>query len=328
MKTVLSGIRATGRLHFGSYLGAVSHFVNFQKSGDARCMYFVADFHTLTTLDNPSELRDNLLEIVKDYLAAGLDPDKSIIYAQSSIPEIATLSMYLGMLQPLGELERIPTFKDLIRKNPDRVTHGLVSYPVLMAADILGTQANIVPVGSDQIPNVELARNLAVNFNKRYGDTFAIPQMLEEMVKIPGLDGGKMGKSESENAIGLSMNKDEILARYRKGVTDSSRVKKNDLGDPQNCLSVFPVHRLVSTGDQITEVSSRCKSGSIGCSECKALLVRNIWNILEPFQDRRAKLAGQDKMVKEILHEGGKKAREIILPTIEMVADKMGIVTY
>lgn len=328
MKTVLSGIRATGRLHFGSYLGAVSHFVNFQKSGDSRCMYFVADFHTLTTLDNPSELRDNLLEIVKDYLAAGLDPEKSIIYAQSSIPEIATLSMYLGMLQPLGELERIPTFKDLIRKNPDRVTHGLVSYPVLMAADILGPQANIVPVGSDQIPNVELARNLAVNFNKRYGNTFTVPEMLEEMVKVPGLDGGKMGKSEAENAIGISMSKAEILSRYKSGVTDTSRVRRNDPGNHQNCLSVFPVHKLVSSVDQVTEISTRCKSGNIGCSECKVLLTNNIWNILEPFQSRRAELVGKDEMVKEILHEGGKKAREIILPTIKKVADKMGIVTY
>ena len=291
-------------------------------------MYFVADFHTLTTLDDPNELKVNLIEIVKDYLAAGLDPEKSVIYAQSSVPEIATLSMYLGMLQPLGELERIPTFKDLVRKQPDRITHGLVSYPVLMAADILGTQADIVPVGSDQIPNVELARNLAVNFNKRYGKTFVIPEMLKEMIKIPGLDGGKMGKSEAGNAIGINMSKEEISTRYKRGITDTGRVKRNSPGNPDNCLSVFPVHKLVSSEKEVSEIRKGCASGSIGCSDCKEILTGNIWNTIKPFQQMRAEIANQNNLVSEILHEGGKKAREIILPTIEKVADKMGIVTY
>lgn len=329
MKTVLSGIRATGRLHFGSYLGAVSHFVDFQNQNKMQCMYFVADFHTLTTLENPTELKTNLLEIVKDYLAAGLDPEKSVIYAQSSVPEIATLSMYLGMMQSLGELERIPTFKDLVRKNPDRVTHGLVSYPVLMAADILGPKADIVPVGSDQIPNVELTRNLAVNFNKRYGETFVVPEMLEEMIRVPGLDGGKMGKSESENAVGITMSKAEISTRYKtKGVTDPARLKKSDPGDPNKCASVFPIHMLVSSKTETNQVAAACRAGQIGCAECKNLLVDNIWSVLEPFQQRRNEIAHQDDLVKDVLHEGGKKARSIILPTIEMVGEKMGIVKY
>jgi tryptophanyl-tRNA synthetase len=328
MKTILSGIRATGRLHFGSYLGAVKHFVDFQKQQDNHCLYFIADFHTLTTLDNPAELRGNLIEIVKDYLAAGLDPEKSIIYAQSSIPEIATLAMYLGMMQPLGELQRIPTFKDLVRKNPDHVTHGIISYPVLMAADILGPRANIVPVGSDQVPNVELARNLAVSFNKRYGDTFVVPEMLEEMIKVPGLDGGKMGKSESENAIGISMSKGEIFDRYKRGVTDATRVRRNDPGSTSNCLSVFPVHKLVSSHEDVARITQGCQSGTLGCSDCKTLLVESVWKVLEPFQDRRAEIAEKDDMVREILHEGGKKARKLILPTIAEVAEKMGIVTY
>ncbi|MBU0722379.1 hypothetical protein KKA93_02905 [Patescibacteria group bacterium] len=145
---VLSGIRATGRLHFGNFLGAVQNFVKFQQA-DNTCLYFIADWHTLTTLDNPEELRGNLIEIVKDYIAAGLDPEQSIIYSQSSVPEISELCLYLSMIQPLGELERVPTFKDLIRKNPDNVNLGLVTYPVLMAADILGPKATLVPVGEE-----------------------------------------------------------------------------------------------------------------------------------------------------------------------------------
>lgn len=162
--TVLSGIRATGRLHFGNFMGAVQHFVEFQKP-ENRSMYFIADLHTLTTLRDPAELRGNVIEIAKDYLAAGLDPERSIIYAQSSVPEIPELSLMLSMIQPLGELERVPTFKDLLRKNSDNVNLGLISYPVLMAADILGPKATLVPVGEDQRPNVELARNLASRFN-------------------------------------------------------------------------------------------------------------------------------------------------------------------
>ncbi len=330
-KTVLSGIRATGRLHFGSFLGAVQNFVKFQDDADTRCMYFVADFHTLTTLDDPEAMKLNLTEMVKDYLAAGLDPDKSILYAQSSIPEIAQLSMYLGMLQSFGALKNIPTYKDLVKKNPNRVTHGLFSYPVLMAADILGPQANIVPVGSDQIPNVELAQKLARKFNKRFGETFVIPEMLEEMVKVPGLDGNKMGKSDADNAISLTMEREEVHDRYRRfGVTDANRVSVSDPGNPyEDCLSVYPVHELVSPGEvQSRTIAKKCMAAEIGCAQCKGLLADRISDQLELFQERRASFEDKDEMVREILHEGGKKARQIIMPTIGLVSDKMGIVTY
>ncbi len=172
--TILSGIRATGRLHFGNFLGAVQNFVKFQQPGNT-CLYFVADWHTLTTLDDAPKLRGNLIEIVKDYIAAGLDPEQSIIYAQSSVPELSELCLYLSMVQPLGELERVPTFKDLVRKNPDNVNLGLITYPVLMAADILGPKATLVPVGEDQVPNVEMARSIARRFNKHFGETFVVP---------------------------------------------------------------------------------------------------------------------------------------------------------
>lgn len=336
MKRVLSGIRATGKLHFGSLLGAVNNFVKFQEDKDTECLYFIADYHTLTTLDDPEQMRANLIEMVKDYLAAGLDPEKSIIYAQSSVPKIAELALYLSMIQPLGDLERTPTFKDMVRRFPDRVSLGLVTYPVLMAADILGPKSVLVPVGKDQEPNVEMARDLARRFNSRYQrDVFVIPDMLEDMVKVTGLSGGKMGKSDADNAIGISMSKEEIFERYkRSGMTDPKRVRGSDPGNPDECISVYPTHRLVTRSESaVAEVATgsiadKCRSGQIGCVDCKRLLAESLYGILGPFQERRAFYDDKDELVREILHEGGKKARAIIDPTVEEVADCMGITRF
>ncbi|OGE74626.1 tryptophan--tRNA ligase [Candidatus Giovannonibacteria bacterium RIFCSPLOWO2_02_FULL_45_28] len=327
---VLSGIRATGRLHFGNFLGAVQNFVKYQKDGNI-CLYFIADWHTLTTLENPEELRTNLTEIVKDYLAAGLDPDKSIIYAQSSIPEISELCLYLSMLQPLGELQTIPTYKELVRKFPNRVTLGLLTYPVLMAADILGPKATLVPVGEDQVPNVELARDLAKRFNNRYGKTFPIPEMMQDMVRIPGLDGEKMGKSDADNSIDINASIEEIRRRYlTKGVTDKNRVRASDPGDPYNgCKSVYPIHELVTVEEtENRQIAKACQAAAIGCAECKNILVDNIARILEPFQERRRELAEKNEYVREVLREGGKKAHRIISITVSEVREKMGITIY
>ncbi|MBI4088302.1 tryptophan--tRNA ligase [Candidatus Kaiserbacteria bacterium] len=328
---ILSGIRATGRLHIGSLLGAVRHFVDHQQEGNI-CMYFVADLHTLTTLKDPDELRKNLIEIVKDYLAAGLDPEQAIIYAQSSIPEIPELSLLLSMIQPYGDLVRIPTFKEMARKYPDNLNFGIVTYPVLMAADILGPKATLVPVGEDQIPNVELARSLARRFNDRFGETLVQPEMLAEMVKIPGLDGNKMGKSDADNAIDINMSIPDILERYlRKGITDPQRLRKADPGDPYNrCRSVYPVHEVITEGEKKTrEIANACMSASISCVQCKRRLVlESLAPILEPFQARRAELADKDDFVREVLHEGGMKARARIAETVSAVRDKMGIIVY
>lgn len=329
-EVVLSGIRATGKLHFGNFMGAVRHFVEHQRAGN-QCMYFIADLHTLTTLRDPSELRGNVIEIVKDYLAAGLDPETSVIYAQSSVPEISELSLLLSMLQPLGELQRVPTFKDLVRKNPDNVTLGLISYPVLMAADILGPQATLVPVGEDQVPNVELARNLAQRFNQRFGQTFALPTMLDEMVKVPGLDGEKMGKSESDNAININASREEIIDRYlKRGVTDPQRIRATDPGDPYNrCRSVYPLQEMLSPGEMTTRNIGRlCQAAKISCKDCKRNLGNAIADVLEPFQARRADLDGKDDYVREVLHEGGKRARRLIADTVSDVREKMGIIIY
>jgi len=327
---VLSGIRATSRLQLGNFLGAVINFVKFQQPGNT-CMYFIADLHSLTTMESPEEIRGNLTEIVKDYIAAGLDPEQSIIYAQSSIPEISELCLYLSMIQQVGELERIPTFKEKIKKNPDNVNLGLLTYPVLMAADILGPKATLVPVGEDQVPNVELARSLARRFNSRFGETFVLPEMMTEMIRVPGLDGKKMSKSDADNAIELSMTIPVIRERYLKfGVTDIERKLRSDPGDPyKRCQSVYPVHELVTVGEIETRViANACLEAEIGCVDCKHQLVDNIAKVLEPFQDTRAKLSDKDDYVREVLHEGGKKARALILETVKEVREKMGIVIY
>ncbi len=329
-ETVLSGIRATSRLHFGNYLGAVQNFVRFQQQGNT-CMYFIADWHSLTTMESPDEIRNNLIEIVKDYIAAGLDPEQSIIYAQSSIPEIAELCLYLSMIQQVGELERIPTFKDLIRKNPDNVNLGTMTYPVLMAADILGPRATLVPVGEDQIPNVELTRMLARKFNARFGETFVVPEMMKQMIRVPGLDGSKMSKSESDNAIDINSPMDVIRERYiRKGVTDTMRARSTDPGDPYNrCKSVYPVHEMVTIGEvENRKIANACLNAEIGCVACKHLLVDSIARVLEPFQAARAELAGKDDYIREILYVGGIKARLLIKGTVEIVRSKMGIEVY
>lgn len=330
MTRILSGIRATGKLHFGSLIGAVQNFVDYQQKTATECFYFVADYHSLTTLDNPEELRSNLIEIVKDYLAAGLDPERSVLYAQSSVPQIAELSLLLGMTQPLGDLQRVPTYKDLVRKNPDRVTLGLITYPVLMAADILAVQANIVPVGADQVPNVEMARALAERFNNRYGLTFAVPNMMEDMVKVPGLDGGKMGKSEAEMAIGITMSHAEILDRYMKhGKTDPDRTSIRVPGNPDVCKSVYPMHKIVTPDEVQTQtIANQCRNATIGCVACKEIMVENLFHILGPFQERRTEFTDKDKQIREILADGGERARAVIAPTVEQVADRMGITRF
>lgn len=330
-ETVLSGIRATGRLHLGNFIGEVQNFVKYQQA-DNRCMYFVADQHTLTTLGDPKILQPNLIDMVKDYLAAGLDPERSIIYTQSSVPEITELCLYLGMVQPLGELMNIPTYKDLVKKTPNSVgsTHGLLTYPVLMAADILGPKATLIPVGEDQVPNVELACGIVKRFNARFGQTFTAPRMIQEMVKVPGLDGEKMGKSEANNAIDINSIPEMIRERYRRfGVTDPGRIQRTDPGNPYQCKSVYPVHEMITVGEvDSRKIAGQCQRAEIGCVDCKNSLVDNLVALLGPFQERRRELADKTDYVVEILHEGGKKARAIITETVVEVREKMGIRIY
>ena len=333
-EVILSGIRATGALHLGNYLGAVQHFVEFQQT-ENMSLYFVADWHSMTTDHNPERLRREPIEIVKDYMAAGLDPERSIIYVQSSVPELLELTWYLATLQMVPELTTLPNYVEHLeriaegKENLKNNNLGLFSYPILMAADILGPKATLVPVGKDQTIHVRLAGKLARRFNNEYGEYFPIPRTIERMIKVPGLDGEKMGKSQADNAIDIHLPREEIRKRYLKdGITDKNRKLMSDPGEPYHgCKSVYPVHELVTAAEAETrEIATLCQHAQIGCVECKNRLVDSIWQKIGPFQERREAIKNEE--VVEILHEGGKKAQRIISNTLLEVRERMGVRIY
>ncbi len=327
-QVVLSGIRATGKMHLGNYLGAMKNFVDLQNTAGYQCFYFVADYHTLTTNPDPGELKSNLPGIVLDYLAAGIDPEKSTLYAQSSVPELAELCLLIGMVTPIGELMRCPTFKEKAKKQPDNVNHGLFTYPVLMAADILGPKANLVPVGEDQLPHIEITRFIAKRFTNLYGEIFKMPEaLMEKAIRVPGLDGtDKMGKSEG-NTIDLSDSADVIWEKLRVAVTDEQRERRSDPGRPYLC-NLYTLHEFVSSAELVKEIDEECRSATIGCVDCKIKLALNITALLEPLQQRRIELAKRPDYIRQVLHEGGQRARAIIQKTVIEVREKMGLIMY
>jgi len=252
-KVVLSGIRATGKLHLGNYFGAMRYFVKMSQEKDKKCFFFIANLHTLTTKMDPADIKRDLKEIVLDFISVGINPEKSIIFAQSSVPETCELSWLLNCLTPVAELERMPHFKEKKDKKialKEIINAGLLTYPVLMAADILGPCASLVPVGEDQHPHVELTRELARRFNHIYGETFPIPELLKsEAIRVPGLDGtGKMGKSD-QNTIDLSDSPKVIKNKIAKAVTDPARIRRKDAGNPDIC-NIYALHMLMSTGEE------------------------------------------------------------------------------
>jgi tryptophanyl-tRNA synthetase len=325
---VLSGIRATGELHYGNYFGAMKQFVEFAK-GDNLCLFFIADWHTLTTCREPEVVRPNTLRIAMAYLAMGLDPNRAIMYGQSSVPEIAELAMYLSMLQNHAPLISMQSVEDMITKSTENnpFTLGKLTYPVLMAADILGPKSTVVPVGPDQVVNVELAADLARKFNNRFRSVFTIPTHHISETTVPGLDGEKMGKS-ANNWVSLLDSEEGILRKYqRDGVTDLARITKNIPGTPANCKAVFPLHEilLADKPEELGKVVTECSTAARGCVDCKRELARNLFIELAPFRERWAKLSEKPDFVREVLHYGGLKAREIITPTVAEVRECMGI---
>lgn len=320
-RVVVSGIRATGRMHLGNYIGAMRNFSALQE--EYRCFFFVADYHTLTSLDQPDKLRQNLPEIVMDYLAAGLDPEKSVIFAQSSVPEIAELSLLLSMVTMVGELQRCPTFKDKVKSQPDNINLGLFSYPTLMAADILIQRANLVPVGEDQLPHIELARVIAGRFNQKYGKVFPLPgALLEKAVRVPGLDGsGKMGKSDS-NTIDLADTSEMIHRKFASAVTDTARQRRTDPGNPYNCR-LFDIHEFVSDAGIVEQIKTDCQHAKIGCVDCKRILANSTIDFLAPFQTRRAEITPSFAL--DVLHTGGQTARQTASQTLTQARELMGL---
>ena len=289
METVVSGIRSTGKLHLGNYYGAVSNFVKMQN--EYNCFFFIADYHSLTTHPTPADLHGNIKQVLVEYLAAGLDPEKTTLYIQSDVPEIAELYLYMNMNAYLGELERSASFKDKIRANPNNVNAGLLTYPVLMAADILIHHATKVPVGKDQEQHLEMSRTFGNRFNNLYNtDYFKEPYAFNytsDLVKIPGLDGkGKMGKSEGENnAVYLSDSPEIIRKKVMKAVTDGGPTQENQ-PKPQEIQNLFDLMKVVSTPDTLTHFEDLYKSCNIRYGDFKKALAEDMIIATAPIREK------------------------------------------
>ena len=315
---VFSGARPTGRQHLGNYLGAIKNYVAMQEEYD--CIYCIVDLHALTTLETTGDLRQNTLDMALDWLAAGLDPKKSIIFIQSQVKQVTELHTILSMVTPLGKLTDLPTFKEKVRENPHNVNYGLVGYPVLMSADILLYKANFVPVGIDQAPHIEFARETARSFNHRFNtDILVEPQMkVTQFPKIIGIDGEQKMSKSLNNDIEISATPEETRARVMMMKTDPARLRRQDPGNPDIC-NVFWMHKIFSTPEQIEMVNVECRRAGIGCVDCKKLLAENMNKALEPLREKRTELEKDPDTVWDILKDGANRAREIAEATMEEV---------
>lgn len=321
---VFSGARPTGRQHLGNYLGAIRNYVALQEDYD--CIYCIVDVHALTTLETTWELRQNTYEMALDWLAAGIDPEKSIIFVQSHVPQVMELHTYLSMVTPLGKLTDLPTFKEKARQQPHNVNYGLVGYPVLMTADIALYKANLVPVGLDQAPHIEFAREVVRSFNYRYNTQVLIePEMkVTEVPKVLGIDGQQKMSKSLNNHIELAATPEETLQRVMQMVTDPQRVRRTDPGNPDVC-NVFTMHKVFSKPEEIEMVNIECRRAGIGCVDCKRLLARNLNEHLAPFREKRANLAQNPDTIWDILHQGADRARVIAEQTIQEVRAAIGL---
>jgi tryptophanyl-tRNA synthetase len=321
---VFSGARPTGRQHLGNYCGAIQNYVALQADYD--CVYCVVDLHALTTLQNTQVLRENTYEMVLDWLAAGMDPEKSIIFVQSHVPQVTELHTILSMVTPMGWLSRLPTFKEKVRQQPDNVNYGLLGYPVLMAADITLYKADTVPVGDDQVPHLEFAREIVRRFNRVFGETLIEPQeKLTQTPRIMGLDGvNKMSKS-LDNHIELAASAEEIRRRVMTMVTDPARQYKSDPGDPEVC-NVFALHRIFSSDPaQVEQIGVECRKATVGCVEHKKQFAEDLIQSLTPLRERRAQLSEDPNLVWSILADGADRARVIAEETIAEVKSRVAL---
>ncbi|MCA2001531.1 MAG: tryptophan--tRNA ligase [Chloroflexi bacterium] len=319
---VFSGARPTGRQHLGNYLGAIKNYVALQEDYD--CIYCIVDVHALTTVETTLELRQNTFEMALDWLAAGIRPEESILFVQSHAPQVMELHAYLSMVTPLGKLTDLPTFKEKVRQQPENVNYGLLGYPVLMTADIVLYKADVVPVGIDQAPHVEFAREIVRSFNYRYNCKALVePQVKHtEVLKVLGIDGREKMSKSLNNHIELALTPEETVKRVREMVTDPARQRKTDSGNPDIC-NVFTMHKLFSTQEEVEMVNVECRRAGIGCVDCKLRFANNLNKHLEPFRAKRAELAAQPDYVRDTLQEGGKRARAIAEQTMVEVREAM-----
>ncbi|MDD2574498.1 MAG: tryptophan--tRNA ligase [Bacillota bacterium] len=322
---IMSGMRPTGKLHLGNYFGALENWVKLQNEYNS--FHAIVDWHALTTAyEDTSDLQQNIMDVALDWLSAGLDPDKCTIYVQSEVKEISELFLLLSMITPLSWLERCPTYKDQLKQLEGKniANYGFLGYPCLMATDILVFKAGYVPVGEDQIPHLELSREIARRFNHIYGDTFPEPEaLLTEAKVLPGLDGRKMSKSY-ENAIYLSDTPEEIQKKVGTMITDPQRIRKDDPGDPGVC-SAYALHKVFTKLTELEDTAEKCRGGAIGCVACKRNLAKNLIDFLEPIRAKREELVARPDTVRDILSEGARKAREAAARTLEEARKKMNL---
>jgi len=311
-------------MHVGHWFGNVLNMVRLQEEHD--CFYFVADWHMLTThYERTEELRRYVREIVLDLLAAGIDPNRATLYRQSDVPEVAEMALLLGMITPLGWLERVPTYKERLRDMGERqiANYGLLGYPVLQTVDITIVRGDLVPVGEDQVAHLEICREIVRRFNRLYGPVLVEPQpLLSEAPLIPGSDGRKMSKS-LDNVIGVRDEPDEVRARVRSFITDPLKVRMGDPGRPEIC-PIFALHRQFSH-DILEWTDANCRSGALGCVECKGNLAERIVAYYEPFRERRGELERKAEIVGEVLAEGASKVRPVAEETVKAVRDAMNL---
>lgn len=323
---VLSGMQASGRLHLGNLIGALSNWVKLQEQYE--CYYFVADWHGLTTgYTEHSSIKASVKDLLINFLAAGLDPNKCTLFIQSKIPEHAELHLLLSMITPLSWLERVPTYKEKQQelKERDLSTYGFLGYPLLQTADILLYRARYVPVGIDQLPHLEISREIARRFNYLYKEIFPEPQpLLTEFPKVVGTDGRKMSKSYG-NAIYLSDEPQEVELKLKTMVTDPARVRKTDPGNPE-LSPVFQLHKIFSQKEEQEEIVEGCRTARIGCVDCKKILIKNVFKFMEPIWMRRNELLNKPDMLYDIAQRGAEKAKKTAQETMQLVREAMGLV--
>jgi tryptophanyl-tRNA synthetase len=327
---VVSGIRSTGYLHLGNYFGAIHNYIKMQEDYD--CYFFVADYHSLTTHPDPKDLKANVFRVAAENIASGLDPEKVALYAQSDLPEIPELYLMMNMLAYKGELEKVPTFKDKVRLNPDNVNAGLLTYPVLMTADILIHRGVKVPVGKDQEQHLEMARNFAQRFNNRYGEIFPEPQVFrfdENTVKIMSLDGnGKMSKSENVNATIYLSDEDEVIRKkIMKAKTDSGPTEPNS-EMPDYIKNIFQLMQLVSATDTYTSFLQAYNDCNIRYGDMKKQLAEDMAGFVKPIREKAIELQKDEEALRKILKQGAEKARESASKTISLARKAIGINYY
>lgn len=321
---VLSGTRPTGKLHLGNFLGAIE---NFKKLQEEDAYFMIADLHALTTeYESENKIADQVMEVVIDYLASGLDPEKCVIFVQSDVPEHAELALLLSMITPLGWLERNPTYKDQLKelKGRELHTHGFLGYPVLQAADILLYKANKVPVGEDQLPHLELAREILRRFHHLYKtEVFPEPQgVLTQVPRVPGLDGRKMSKSY-DNCVYLADDAATVEKKVKTMVTDPKRIKRDDKGNPDVCPVYF--HHKIFNQENVDVVASECRAATRGCVDCKKEMASKMNDFLEPVRKRREEWTNKKSEVKKILESGAEKARKLASQTLSEAMLAMGL---